>query len=86
MKDIRFWKALIDGIGERVYGLCCKLVALSEWSTGWTVLMFRSSPIMLVQGIHDIKLGMTGEWVEEAKAYLFFLMMYYRPKCSVAKG
>lgn len=87
LKDIRFWKALIDCIGERGYELCCKLEALSERSTGSTVLLMSwSGPIMLVQGIHHIKLGMTGEWVEEAKPYLFFLMMCYRPKCSVAKG
>ena len=85
-KDMRFWNALIDGIGERGCGLCGKLEALSERSTGSAVLMSWSGAIMLVQGIHHIKFGMTGELVEKAKAYLLFLMMCCQPKRGVAKG
>ncbi len=86
LKDIRFWRALIDGIGEHGYALSDKLKELVGGSTGSTTLIARSGPIMLVQGIHHIKLGITGDRVEEAKAYIFFLMMCMRPKGDGGPG
>lgn len=80
LKDIRFWRALIDGIGEHGFADSGKLEELVGRSTGSTTLIDRSGPIMLVHGIHHIKLAITGDQVEEAKAYIFFLMMCTRPK------
>lgn len=80
LKDITHWTALIDGIGERGYALPDKLAELAGWSTGSTALLARAGPIMLVRGIHHIKLAMTGDRVEQVKAYVFFLMMCTRPK------
>lgn len=79
LKDIRYWTALIDGIGEQGYALPAKLEELARWATGSTTLMSKSGPIMLVRGIHHMKLAITGDQVGQAKAYVFFLMMCRRP-------
>ena len=84
LKDIRYWTALIDGMSKQEYGLPEKLEELARWSTGSTTLISKSGPIMLVRGIHHIKLVITGDQVEQAKAYVFFLMMCRRAKDSAA--
>ncbi len=86
LKDIRFWRALIDGVGEHGYARSDKLEELAGRSTGSTTLIDRSGPIKLVHGIHHIKLAITGDQVEEAKAYIFFLMMCMRPKGGGGPG
>ena len=86
LKDIRFWRTLIDGIGECEYAHSGKLEELIGRSTGSTTLIARSGPIMLVHGIHHIKLAITGDRVEEAKAYIFFLAMCRRPKDGGGPG
>lgn len=80
LKHIRFWKALIDGIDEQGYAFSDKLEDLSKRSAGATTLIARSGPIALVRGIHHVKLGITEDRVEEAKAYVFFLMTCARPR------
>lgn len=84
LKDIRYWTALIDGMSKQEYVLPEKLEELARWSTGSTTLMSKSGPIMLVRGIHHIKLVITGDQVGQAKAYVFFLMMCRRPNGSAA--
>lgn len=83
LKDIRYWTGIIDVIGEREYALPEKLTELANWSTGSTTLFGRSGPFMLVRGIHHIKLVIGGEGVEQAKGYVFFLMMCVRPKGGI---
>lgn len=80
LKDIRHWAAIIDVIGEQGYALPDKLTELANWSMGSTTLFGRSGPFMLVRGIHHIKLVISGDRVEQAKGYVFFLMMCVRPK------
>jgi len=86
LKDIRHWAAIIDVIGERSYGLAEKLEELARWSTGSTTLFGRAGPLMLVRGIHHIKLVIREDRVEQAKGYVFFLMMSVRPKVGAARG
>ena len=86
LKDIRHWTALIDGIGEQGYGLPEKLAELAGWSTGSTTLLARAGPIMLVRGIHHVKMSITGDRVGPVKGYVFFLMMCPRPKGAAAPG
>lgn len=86
LKHIRFWAALIDGIRELGIGLPEKMEELAGRSTGSTTLIARSGPVMLVKGIHHIKLAITGEKVEKAKAYVFFLMMCRRSKGGIGSG
>ena len=84
LKDIRFWTALLDSLNGQEYALSDKLQELTRCSTGSTTLMSRSGPIMLVRGIHHIKLVITGDQVDQAKAYVFFLMMCKRAKDGIA--
>ena len=84
LKDIRHWTAIIDVLDEQGYGLSEKLTELADWSTGSTTLFGRSGPFMLVRGIHHIKLVITGDRVEQAKGYVFFLMMCVRPGSGAA--
>ncbi len=86
LKDIRYWTPLIDGIGERAYALPGKLAELARWSTGSTTLLTGSGPIMLVRGIHHVKLSITGDRVGPVKGYVFFLMVCARPKGAAAPG
>ena len=86
LKDIRHWTAIIDVIGEQGYGLAEKLKELARWSTGSTTLFGRAGPLMLVRGIHHIKLVIREDRVEQAKGYVFFLMMSVRPKIGTARG
>lgn len=84
LKDIRYWTALLDGLGEQAYVLPEKLQEITRWSTGSTTLMSGSGPIMLVRGIHHVKLVASGDRIDQAKAYVFFLMMCRRGKDSAA--
>ena len=86
LKDIRYWTPLIDSIGERGYALPGKLAELAGWSTGSATLFTGSGPIMLVRGIHHIKLSITGDRVGPVKGYVFFLMMCARPEGAAAPG
>ena len=84
LKDIRHWTAIIDVIGEQGYGLPEKLAELARWSTGSTTLIGRAGPFMLVRGIHHVKLVIRENRVEQAKGYVFFLMMCVRPRSGAA--
>ncbi|MCY3955195.1 MAG: hypothetical protein OXF47_04275 [Nitrospira sp.] len=84
LKDIRHWTALIDGLREQGCALSEKLSELANWSTGSTTLLGKSGPYMLVRGIHHVKLVISEDRVEQAKAYVFFLMMCGRPKGGIA--
>lgn len=86
LKDLQHWEAVIDGIGRQGHVLPEKLEELARWSTGSTTLLSKSGPIMLVRGIHHIKLAIADDEVEQAKAYVFFLMMCQRPKTGPAPG
>ncbi len=79
LKDIKPWTPVIDAIGERQLALPGKLAELSRWSTGSTTFLTPSGPMMLVRGIHHIKLSITDDQVGAAKGYIFFLMMSTPP-------
>ena len=80
LKDIKYWTPVIDAIGERGLALPGKLAELARWSTGSTTLFTGAGPMMLVRGIHHIKLSITGDRFGPVKGYVFFLMMSARPK------
>lgn len=75
LKDIKHWAPVIDAMGERELAVPAKLEELAKWSTGSTTLFTKSGPIMLVRGIHHIKLSISGNRVGAVKGYVFFLMM-----------
>ena len=79
LKDIRPWIPVIEAIGERRLALPGKLEELARWSTSSTTFLTKSGPMMLVRGIHHIKLSITDDQVGAVKGYIFFLMMSTPP-------
>ena len=86
LKDIESWTAVIDGIGAQGCAVRGKLEELARWSTGSTMLFAPTGPMMLVRGIHHVKLVISGDGIEQVKAYVFFLMMRPRPNAGAANG
>ena len=81
LKDIRHWTGIIDGMRGKSYAVEEKLTELAERSTGSAILWGKAGPYFLVRGIHHVKITMSGDRVEQAKAYIFFLMMRaWRPR------
>ena len=80
LKDLRHWTALIDGIREERLAVPEKLSELANSSSGATSLFGKSGPFLLVRGIHHLKLVLTGDQVEQVKAYVFLLMLGIRPQ------
>ena len=75
LKDVRYWAALIDGIGEQGLAVPEKLPALAKTSSGSETLFARSGAFVLMRGIHHIKFVLSGDRIEQVKAYVFLLMM-----------
>ncbi len=75
LKDIRHWLPLIDSIGADGLAVREKLSALAEdWSATET-LIGNTGSFVHVRGLHHIKLSITGERVEQVKAYVFMLLL-----------
>ncbi len=79
LKDFHPWSSLIDGIHEAGFAVPEKLSALADSSCGVEALFVKSGIIMLLRGIHHIKLVLTGDKVEQVKAYIFFWMRRAQP-------
>ena len=75
LKDINSWLPAINAIGEQNFARQDKLDELAQWSTGSATFMTDSGPMMLVRGIHHLKLSIVPDKVEQAKAYVFYLIM-----------
>jgi len=78
LKGIGKWTPALDAIGKQGMAVPTKLATMATASTGTATMMAATGPIMLVRGIHHLKLSITGDQVKQAKAYLFFLMMAAR--------
>lgn len=72
--DIRHWMTLLDGIAAQGHVVPEKQSALAA-STGAETLLGRSGLLYLVRGLHHVKLALTEDRVEQAKAYVFQLMI-----------
>ena len=76
----RQWTAFLNGLGDAGLGDSEKLSALAGWSAGAQALFCGSGTFVLMRGIHHIKLVLTGDRFEQAKAYVFLLV------CSWPEG
>ena len=79
LKDVRHWTALIDGMREQRLAVAEKLSALAGSSSGAEALFGKTSPFVLLRGIHHIKLSLVEDRVEQTKAYVFLLLMGSAP-------
>ena len=78
LHDIRHWTVLLDAIAAQGHVVPEKLSALAA-STGTERLFGRAGHIHLVRGIHHVKLVLTGDRIEQAKAYVFLLVIGVHP-------
>ena len=68
------WTALIDGLREEGLAVPEKLSELTKWSSGAEILFGHSGEFVLLRGIHHVKLVLTGDRIEQVKAYVFLLL------------
>ena len=75
LKDIRHWLPLIDGIGEDGLAVTEKLSALTDDWSGMDTLIGNAGSFVHLRGIHHIKFSITGDRLEQVKAYVFLLLL-----------
>jgi len=86
VKEVDPWMELIDGVGEHGLALPDKLSALgSSWS-GAEAVFGRRSMLLLVKGIHHIKLVVSNDRFAQAKGYVFVLMLPPFPAAAATGG
>ena len=73
LKDIQPWMALTEGLREQNVALPEKLSALANTWAGAEAVFGRRGMLVVVRGIHHIKLVLAGDRCEQVKAYVFFL-------------
>lgn len=73
--DIQCWRPLVDGIREDGLAAPEKLSALADSWPGVNSVFGASGPFVLVRGIHHVKFTVTGDHVDQVKAYVFMLLL-----------
>ena len=86
VKDVDPWMELINGVGERGFALPDKLSALATAWSGAEAVFGRRSMLLLVRGIHHIKLVVSGGRFTQAKAYVFVLILPPFPAAAATAG
>ena len=79
MSEGRHWEALIDAMREQGLAVPDKLSALGQWSTGMEMLYGRSGGYLFIPFLHHVKYVLTGGRLQQAKAYVFWLMCVPSP-------
>ncbi len=74
LKDIDPWLALIDGLREQGLAVREKLSALAKW-WGAEAVFGRHGRLLVVKGIHHIKIVLVDNRLEQVKAYVFCLVL-----------
>ena len=82
IKDVHPWMALIERLRELGLAVPEKLDALASSWSGTETLFGRRGVLLLVRGIHHIKLVLTGDGCEQVKAYVFFLVLSPLPAAA----
>lgn len=82
LKDIDPWLPLIYSLRQQGLAVPDKLSALADSWSGAETVFGRSSMLLIVRGIHHIKLVLIGDRFEQVKAYVFFLV--FAPSLAVA--
>ena len=70
----KYWSTLIKSMREDGLGLPDKLSALAGWSTPAELLYGNAGAVVLMRGIHHIKLVSSGDHFDKVKGYVFMLM------------
>ena len=75
LKDIRPWRAFIEGIGAQGLAVPERLSALAESWPGAEMLFGKTGLFLHLRGIHHFELGLAGDEFDQVKAYAFLLIM-----------
>ena len=80
-KDSRYWldgltdwDPFLAALGHEDIVVPEKLAALADWVSRPTPLFAKSGRYVLLRGIHHIKLVVSGNRLEKAKAYVFMVL------------
>ncbi len=80
-KDSRYWldgltdwDPFLEALGHEDLVVPEKLTALADWVSKPTTLFAKSGRYVLLRGIHHIKLVISGNRLEKAKAYVFMVL------------
>ena len=68
------WHPILDALESEEYVVPDKLAALGDWASRPTTLFGRTGPFLMLRGIHHIKLVISGNRLEQAKAYLYMVL------------
>ena len=74
LDNSRYWTALIDGMCEDGLGIPEKLSEVAKWPSEAEILFDESGALVLLRGIHHIKLVLKKDRVDKVKAYVYLLM------------
>ena len=77
VKDSGPWKALLDGLGAHGLAVPEKLTALADSWCGAQTMVGDLGILLVVSGVHHIKLVLDGDRCTQAKAYVF--LVYFTP-------
>ncbi|MDE0250698.1 MAG: hypothetical protein OXK72_06790, partial [Gammaproteobacteria bacterium] len=80
-KDSRYWldgltdwDPFLDALGHEDLVATEKLTALADWVSKPTTLFAKSGRIVMLRGIHHIKLVISENQLRKAKAYVFMVL------------
>ena len=80
-KDSRYWldgltdwDPFLEALGHEDLVVPEKLAALADWVTKPTTLFAKSGRFVLLRGIHHIKLVISEDQLQKAKAYVFMVL------------
>lgn len=68
------WEALLEAMSQENLVLTEKLSAVSDWIREPTTLFSKSGRFVVLRGIHHIKLVISANALEKAKAYVFIVI------------
>ena len=80
-KDSRYWvdgltdwDPILEALGFEDFVVPEKLTALAGWASKPETLFARTGHFLMLRGIHHIKLVISGEKLEKAKAYIYMVL------------
>lgn len=72
--DLTEWDPILDALRYEDSVIPERLAALAGWALKPTTLFAKTGPFILLRGIHHIKLVISGNRLEQAKAYLYMVL------------
>lgn len=68
------WDPILEALGHEDFVVPEKLTALAGWASKPETLFARTGHFLMLRGIHHIKLVISGDKLERAKAYIYMVL------------